>query len=135
MRIRVPHGLHHWMIWLAPIAAAVFFGSWAAIVNSAYGPAVMSRAGIGQGLYAFAATWLVTRAACSFYRRAGGWIRGWLAGFGMSLVVMLFVPLAIHGILGTPEVVAAILPGLVWGCGYVSILLTSLARATRRADT
>jgi len=120
---------------LAPIAAAVFFGSWAAIVNSAYGPAVMSRAGIGQGLYAFAATWLVTHAACSLYRRAGGRIRGWLAGFGMSFVVMLLVPLAIHGILGTPEVIVALLPGLLWGCGYVSVLLTNLERATRRADT
>lgn len=123
------------MIQIAPIAAAFFFGSWAAIVNSAYGPTIMIRAGLGQGLYALAATWLVTQTACSVYRRTGGQIRGWLAGFCAALIAMLAIPVTVHSILQTPEIAAAIFPGLLWGIGYVSVLLTSLKRSTRDTDT
>ncbi len=127
-------GLHRKITRLAPIAAAAFFGSWAAIANSAFSPTVMLRAGLGQGLYAFAATWLVTRTACSVYRRAGRHRRGWLAGFGAALGIMLVVPLTIHSVLRTPEIVAAMLPGLLWGIGYVSVLLASLSRSEPRID-
>lgn len=119
---------------LAPVAAAIFFGGWAAIVNSVYGPAVMLRSGLGQGLYALAATWLVTQTACSVYRRTGRHVRGWLAGFSSALGVMLVVPLTIHSILRTPEIVTAILPGLLWGIGYVSVLLAGLSRSDCRSD-
>lgn len=130
----MPWWLHLRMTRLAPIAAAILFGSWAAIVNSIYGPAVMLRSGVGQGLYALAATWLVTRTACSVYRRTGRHVRGWLAGFSASLGVMLVIPLTIHSILRTPEIVAAMLPGILWGIGYVCVLLASLSRSESRND-
>ena len=119
---------------MAPMAAAVFFGSWAAIVNSACGQVVMLRTGLGQGLYALAATWLVTQTVCYVYRRTSGHVRGWLAGFSAALGVMLIIPFTIHSILRTPKIVAAMLPGLLWGIGYVCVLLVGLSRADRRSE-
>ena len=45
---------------LAPLLAAVVFGGWAAFVNSEYGLFVLVRSGLGQGVYAFFSTWIVT---------------------------------------------------------------------------
>ncbi len=81
------------------------------------------RAGLGQGGYALVATWLVTRTAVCVLRRAGGGVRGAALAFAAALCVMIALPLAVHLSLGTPEIAAAMGPGLLWGGGYVAVLL------------
>lgn len=112
----------------APLMAAVVFGGWAAYVNSEYGLFVLLRTGLGQGLYALFSTWIVSRTAADVYAFAGGKWRGFVAAFVASFLIMISIPLAIHHFLGTPEIIAAILPGIVWGSGYLATFLWVLSK-------
>ncbi len=108
---------------LISLLAGLIYGSWAAFANFEHGTAVAAKAGIGQGIYALASTWLVTLTAVYVYHKLkGGWL-GFCCGFGSSFLVMLSIPLLIHSILLTPNVWQAILPGLIWGSGYIFIYL------------
>lgn len=108
--------------------AAVVFGGWAAFVNSEYGLYVLLRTGLGQGLYALFSTWIVSKTAADVYRFAGGKWRGFFVGFVASFLIMVSIPLVIHYILGTPEIIAAILPGIIWGSGYIATFLWVLSK-------
>jgi len=113
----------------APLLAAVVFGGWAAFVNSEYGLFVSARSGLGQAIYALFSTWIVTITAANVFSRFGGGAQGFLAGFAASFLAMISIPLTIHHALGTPEIFNAILPGILWGSGYISIYLWSLSRS------
>ena len=113
-----------------PLLAAVVFGSWAAFVNSEYGLLVLIRSGLGQGIYAFFATWIVTRTATNAFAFAfaGDGPYGLVMSFVASFLVMISFPLTIHHALGTPEILNAILPGVLWGSGYIVTYLWFLER-------
>jgi len=113
---------------LAPLFAAIVFGNWAAYVNSEYGLLVSVRSGLGQGVYALFATWIVTRTAASAFSFGGGGAHGFATGFVASFLLMISLPLTIHHVLGTPEVLGAILPGVLWGSGYIAAYLWFLSR-------
>ena len=119
--------------WLAPIAAAVVFGGWAALVNVPHGAGFAIRAALGQGIYALFSTRLVTWAALAVWARNADaslrFAKAFLAGF----VVMLSIPLLVHSLLGTPEILAAMLPGAVWGSGYIAIYLLLQTHRERAA--
>lgn len=112
--------------------AAVVFGGWAAYVNSEYGLFVLLRTGLGQGLYALFSTWIVSKTAADIYAFAGGKLRGFVAGFIASFLIMVSIPLAIHHVLGTPEIIAAILPGIIWGSGYIATYLWVFSKDNSR---
>ena len=114
---------------MAPVLAAVVFGSWAAFVNSEYGLLVLIRSGLGQGIYAFFATWIVTRTAANVFAFTGGGPHGLIMSFIASFLVMICFPLTIHHALGTPEILNAILPGVLWGSGYIFTYLWVLGRS------
>lgn len=78
---------------------------------------------MGQGLYAFASTWMVTAMARGALQRLGTSLRGVVLSFVFSFVVMLCFPLLIHSVLGTIDVWEAIAPGLVWGSAYIAFVL------------
>jgi len=130
---RVGHGLVRLVLAASPWLAAAVFGGWAAFVNLGYGGSVAARAGLGQGGYALVATWLVTRTAVSALRLAGGGLRGAALAFPAALSVMIALPLAVHLSLGTPEIAAAMAPGLLWGSGYVIALLAWQIRGAEQA--
>lgn len=112
----------------APLIAAIVFGGWAAFVNSEYGLFVLLRTGLGQGLYALFSTWIVSKTAADVYRFAGGKLRGFVAAFIASFMIMISIPLAIHYLLRTPEIFVAILPGIIWGSGYIAMYLWVLSK-------
>lgn len=89
------------------------------------------RAGLGQGFYAFASTWMVTAMAREALRRLGTSRGGLALSFVLSFAVMLCFPLLIHAVLGTIDVWEAIAPGLVWGSGYIAFVLWLDYRASR----
>lgn len=105
------------------LLAALVYGTWAAFANSEHGVAIALKAGLGQGSYALFSTFWVTVSAVRIFRLCrGGWI-GVFAGFIVSFIVMISIPLTIHTLLRTPDTWQAILPGLVWGSGYIMVLL------------
>ena len=104
----------------APILAGLVFGSWAACVHSEYGTFVLVRTGLGQGIYALFSTWIVTHTVADvmdFPRRNS--LR-FFFGFASGFIVMVSIPLAIHLALGTPEIVLAIAPGVLWGSIFIA---------------
>lgn len=117
----------------SPWLAAAVFGGWAAFVNLGHGGGVAARAGLGQGGYALVATWLVTGTAVSVLRLGGGGWRGAGLAFPAAFSVMVTLPLAVHLSLGTPEIAAAMTPGLLWGSGYVIVLLAWHRRSAEQA--
>lgn len=105
------------------LLAAVIYGSWAAYSNIEYTSQVMIRAGLGQGLYAFFSTWLVSYVAVTVHRKITGDKMAIAIAFMASFFVMLWIPITIHTLLKTPDMWQAITPGLIWGSGYIAALL------------
>ena len=115
---------------IAGTLAFIIYGSWAAWVNSEYGIEVSLRAGLGQGIYAFFSTWFVTATARKMLVRYGnGWL-GKAVSFTMAFLVMLAFPAVIHNVLRTPDIIEAILPGLIWGSGYIGFVIWVSAKTT-----
>lgn len=104
----------------APILAALVFGSWAAYVNSEYGTLVLVRTGLGQGIYALFSTWIVMRTVTGVMTRMAGSPLRIFASFVAGFIVMVSIPLTIHSVLGTPEILLAIAPGVLWGCFFIA---------------
>lgn len=103
----------------APLLAGLVFGSWAAYVNSEYGTFVLIRTGLGQGIYALFSTWIVTRTVRDVMNVTTGNPLRFIAGFASGFIVMVSIPLAIHAALGTPQILLAIAPGVLWGSIYI----------------
>ncbi len=105
------------------VLAGLVYGSWAALCNIEYGSWIALKAGLGQGGYALFSTWIVTWVAVNLYLWCKkGWL-GFLLGFVCSFLVMLSIPIAIHSLLNTPNMWSAIMPGLIWGSGYILVYL------------
>lgn len=101
----------------------LIYGAWAAYVNSDHGSEMALRAGLGQGAYAFVSTWLVTAAARELLARLGYHSLALVLSFFITFCLMLSIPLLLHALLGTVDVWEAILPGLIWGSGYIIFVL------------
>ena len=113
--------LHH------PLVAAVFamfvYGGWAAAVNAEHGLTVALRSGLGQGLYAFAATFGTGYLAIKTYQYVNHKKIGFVLGFVFSFVLMVSLPYTVHTLLATPNKWEAMSLGLVWGTLYLIWLL------------
>ena len=120
---------------IAGTLAFIIYGSWAAWVNSEYGIQVSLRAGLGQGIYAFFSTWFVTSTARKMLVRYGnGWL-GKAVSFTTAFLVMLAFPAVIHNVLRTPDIIEAILPGLIWGSGYIGFVIWVSAKTTASKES
>ena len=113
---------------LAGLLAFLVYGVWAGYVNSEYGVEIAVRSGLGQGIYAFFSTFFVTAMARRMLVKYGHGVNGIIISFSCSLIVMLAFPLTIHAILRTPDVIEAILPGLIWGTLYIVFVIRLACR-------
>ena len=120
-------------IFLTALAAGLGYGGWAAYANYEHGFSAWSKAASIQGVLAFFSTLIITHVAHKIYLQYGCKIRGILAGFSMSFIIMLAIPLAVHKLAGTPDVLQTILPGLIWGSIYLIGFLLSLEIKNRNA--
>lgn len=111
---------------LTALAAGIGYGGWAVYANFHHDMQVWLLAGTVQAVYAFFSTLCITHVARWVFLKHQCGIRGGLAGFGMSFLVMLAIPLMVHHTLGTPEIRQTILPGLIWGSIYLIGFLISL---------
>jgi hypothetical protein len=111
------------MIYINALAAALVYGGWAVFANFEHGAGAWLWPSLAHAVYAFFSTLIVTKTAVFIYERVGCAWRGILLGFMGSFVVMFFIPLVIHTALNTPDLWETILPGLIWGSGYVLVFL------------
>ena len=119
---------------LTAIAAAIGYGGWAVYANSDHGVHAFIIAGLVQATYAFFSTFFITHVAQRTFVKYDCGVRGVLAGFGASFVVMLAIPITVHNIMGTPEILHTILPGLIWGSIYLLGVLISLQSSQKNLE-
>lgn len=109
----------------------IIYGSWAVYANFEHGQHAWVVAGLVQGIYAFISTLTVTIAASWMYKKCGcGW-RGIFIGFNFSFLIMLAIPVTVHNFANTPDILETILPGLIWGSGYLSVFLVLTERKNK----
>jgi len=108
-----------WVPWLA----ACVYGGWAGYSNfGESGASSWIAAAIVQGSFAFVATLLLTKCVVFLLQ----WRNGWLpsgAAYCLCSMVLLVVPIAMHLIAGTPNLMQSILPGAVIGHCYLGYLI------------
>lgn len=114
------------------LLASLGYGGWAIYANHEYEPHVWMMAGMVQAIYAFASTYSITYVAQYIFIKYNCGIKGVIAGFGMSFLVMLAIPIAVHSLVGTPDLLQTILPGLIWGSIYLLGFLMSLYKAQNK---
>jgi hypothetical protein len=108
---------------LAATAAAIIYGGWAIYANFEHGAHAWGMAGIVQATYAFVSTLTITHIAHWVFLKSNGGLRGVITGFIASFIVMAAIPVTIHNIAATPDILQTILPGLIWGSGYLLAFL------------
>lgn len=102
------------------------YGGWAVFANYEHGPHAWAMAGAIQATYAFISTFFITTVAQRTYIKYNCGVRGVFAGFITSFIVMLAIPVTVHCIAGTPDILQTILPGLIWGSIYLMGFLITL---------
>lgn len=120
------------MILLNAFAALIIYGSWAVYANFEHGQHAYIMAGIVQGSYAFISTLTMTSAARWMYKKCGCGRNGIISGFSFGFLVMLAIPITVHYMAGTPDILETMLPGLIWGTAY---LLSYLILAEKQRKT
>lgn len=114
--------------YLIPFIAFLAYGTWAAFVNYEHGFKAFFLAGLAQGSYAFLSTLFITEAAKKTYIKLGCNLKGQLLGFLSSFTIMASFPFIIHSMVGTPNIIESILPGLAWGTLYIFVVLIRLPK-------
>lgn len=120
---------------LSAILAAAGYGSWAIFSNYEYEIHVWIMAGIVQGIYAFISTLTITNVARWVFFKYKCEAKGIISGFLASFFVMIAIPVTVHGLVGTPNIIQTILPGLVWGSTYLIVFLVCLDKKVRKNHT
>lgn len=113
--------LHHPLV--AAVLAMLVYGGWAGAVNAEHGLSIATRSGLGQGLYAFAATFGTGLLAIKTYQYVNHKKIAFALGFMFSFALMVSIPYTVHTLLATPNKWEAMSLGLVWGTFYLIWLL------------
>lgn len=112
---------------LAPFVAALVYGGWAAYSNWGFGFSAAFYAAFVQGGFAFSSTWLLNQAAnrlVSLYSaKSMSAMKIQLAVFVQCSFFLFSIPWILHKIVGTPEVLMAMLPGFIIGNIYLAYLV------------
>lgn len=110
---------------IAAILAFLAYGTWAAICNLSYGLSSAAQAFAVQGSYALLSTLLLGTLACALLSFFGKSALAALLSFAGCLLFMVLIPWALHSLAGTPEILLSMIPGLIWGSLYLTVLLWS----------
>ena len=105
------------------VLAALGYGGWAFFANFDTSASAAWRASILQGCYAFGSTLLLNTAVRTISRKLGGGPRGKTIAYICGLIIIVSIPLAIHSVAQTPNILLTIAPGVIWGSIYVGIYM------------
>ena len=107
---------------------ALFYGGWGVFANSAHGAAIAVRAGCAQGAMSFVVTLTGVTLMRRLYGRSGHPLtRGARAALG-ALAVIYSLIVGVHLLVGTPEILLTLAPGLPITIGFCLIFTASLIR-------
>ena len=109
--------------------AFVGMGGWAFFANRAHGAAAIGPA-LAQGTMSGVITLVLKRALEAFAARLSGWLAYVLPPLATASAI-LAVLVAVHGLIGTPEIAATI--AVPWGVStlYAIVYTAALARGRR----
>ncbi len=115
-------------IFLPPFAGFLFYGGWAFIINSGHGIEKALIAAFTQGGYSFVITlvlailieWLFTRLS------SVPWHHIWV--FFIAVTILAVTSISLNIIVGTPEVLWTVLPGLLVSSVYTHLHLLTLRK-------
>ena len=122
--------VHRLIQQLSPVFAAIGYGGWAAFSNWQHGMDIALMAGLVQGGFAFTSTlllthwvlWLLASNKAPSYKASSS--KATVVGvFIQSSLVLVGIPGVLHYWAGTPNIVLAMLPGLLVGHGYLAYLI------------
>ena len=72
-----------------------------------------------QASYAFTSTLFLTYIVRQVYLKLGRALWGMVTGFMVGLTIIVSLPWALQSLVGNPNTLATILPGIIWGSIYV----------------
>ena len=104
---------------LSGILAALVYGGWAVFVNWGDGVRIAAVTGSVQASYAFTSTLFLTYIVRQVYLKLGRALWGMVTGFMVGLTIIVSLPWALQSLVGNPNTLATILPGIIWGSIYV----------------
>lgn len=122
--------LHHPLV--AAVLAMLVYGGWAAAVNAEHGLTIALRSGLGQGMYAFVATFVTGFLAIKTFQYFNHKKIGFILGFVFSFIIMISIPYTVHTWLETPNKWEAMSLGLVWGTLYLIWLLWMESKQSKK---
>ncbi len=107
---------------LAPWLAGMFYGGWAAYSNVEHELSNIVMAFIIQGGFAFLSTWLLTSFITWLIQRQQPSPQ-YRFIFLQCAAMLVFIPGGLHMAAGTPNIIQAMLPGLIIGNSYAGFLI------------
>ncbi len=111
------------------------YGGWAAYANSAHGSWIALRSGLAQGSMSFIVTLSSVMLMRAIFRIEGPvWLRASAAALGSLLVIYSFI-VGVHLVIGTPEILLTMLPGIPITVGFCAVFSIGLARLEGAAPT
>lgn len=110
------------------LAGFLVYGAWAWFANMDHGDAMARRAGLLQGSYSFVLTFCSTLLMEWIYGRCAGAAHARLVTIGLTGAVLLTVPVTLHLLAGTANILLTILPGFFVGMAYTTAYVSALAR-------
>lgn len=119
---------------ISAIIGFIFYGGWAYFVHFDYGVVIAAKAFLTQGLISFSITLVLTH----FMEKIYHWITMprlayWFTAISATIFVA-FISCSINMLVGTPETLLTVLPGIVVSAVY-SFSYTKALSAIRKRRT
>jgi hypothetical protein len=115
--------------WLGAVLGGGVYGAWAVWANWSQGASTAWGIGAAHWLTSAMLTFFGTMAMRQFYGQASGW-RGSLRAFGGGLALTYVSLFAVHGLLGTQQLLLTLAPGIIPSilfCSSYALLLKRTA--------
>lgn len=98
--------------WLGAVLGGGVYGAWAVWANWAQGASMAWSIGAAHWLTSALLTFFGTMAMRQFYGQPSGWL-GSLRAFGGGLALTYISLFAVHGLLGTEQLLLTLAPGII----------------------
>ena len=113
---------------LSSIAAFVIYGGWAYFVNRSHDESLAQMIGVVQGGYSFGLTFVMTLVTEWLYQKFSNQTHQVRYVMVTVCTALFIMPVTIHWMIGTPEILMTILPGFVIGSIYTWVYVLGLSK-------
>ena len=103
--------------------AGIAYGAWAYIVNMDHDQDASIMAACMQGISSFIFTLIITSIALKLYIYCHDSKQGIIFGWIGSVALLIIFPALLHYLVGTPDIIETVAPGIIIGSVYILALL------------